>query len=73
MPILSNYPPGVTGNEPQINPGAQPGDEDEILFQHNACGEVFDDKTIAALHGLECSEGTGDNDDWALTLRELAF
>jgi hypothetical protein len=69
MPNLSNYPPGVSGNEPQINPG----DEDEILFEHNPCGEVFDDVHLAALHGLECPEGTGDNDDWALTLRELAF
>lgn len=67
MGYLSNYPPGVTGNEPQIT-----GGEDEIVLVHNPCGEVFDDLMFAALHGLECAEGSGDNDDWSLQTREMA-
>lgn len=73
MPSLSNYPPGVTGMEPQITGG----DEDDIMLQH-ACGEVFEvnsqtDMTDAALHGLECEDGDQDNTDWSLITREMAI
>jgi hypothetical protein len=36
MPGLSNYPPGVSGNEPQI------AGEEEKLFLVCECGEAFD-------------------------------
>lgn len=66
--MLSNYPPGVSDNEPQIT-----GADDEIVLVHTPCGEVFDHLALAGIHGLECIEGSGDNDDWSLTPRELAI
>jgi hypothetical protein len=67
MPGLSNYPPGVSGNEPQITGGPDP--DDPILI-HHPCGARFDDITLAGLHGLECKKGSGDNDDWSIGFME---
>ena len=68
MPTPSNYPPGVTGNEPQIT-----GADDEVVLVHSPCGEFFDNLDIAGLHGIECPEGSGANDDWRLDLREMVI
>jgi hypothetical protein len=50
---LSNYPPGVSGNEPQIAGG-------EDLYLVCVCGEVFDIIEIAAEHAETCPEQGGD-------------
>jgi hypothetical protein len=42
---LSNYPPGVSGNEPQII-----GEDAEKLYLVCACGEAFDELGIARQH-----------------------
>lgn len=71
MPIPSSYPPGVSGNEPQITGG----DEDHLVLVHH-CGEVFDAKgaqellQLAGMHGMNCPQGSGDNDDWSIDFYE---
>lgn len=52
MPFTaSNYPPGVSGNEPQIT-----GESAEVGLVCQACGEGFDSLESAADHVLLESE-----------------
>lgn len=57
---LSNYPPGVSGNEPQIV-----GAED--LYLVCVCGEAFDEIQTAADHAEVCGEQAGDT--WQFDIR----
>lgn len=57
MPIPSNYPPGVTGNEVQI---VGPGEEPMIVCLD--CGEAFDSLEPAYEHEADCSEITGNRE-----------
>lgn len=68
MPSLSNYPPGVSGNEPQIT-GDHGGPS--LYLRHDTCGEVFDTIETAADHMMldDCTE---DN-DWSIIPEGDAF
>lgn len=48
MPIPSNYPPGVTGNEPQIA-----GEDVQFGLECLDCNELFLDIEEAAQHPCE--------------------
>ena len=77
MPSPNNYPPGVSGNEPQIiGYGDEPFDEqdydvpEEVLYLvHVLCGEAFTDMRIAYdhAHSGDCESYKGqDLDQWSL-------
>lgn len=76
MGTNDNLPPGVSSNDPHIagddKPEIAPGMTEQLVLVHNNCGEVFHDATaqqlleIAGMHGMECPQGTGDNDDWSI-------
>jgi hypothetical protein len=57
-------------NRGPIYDRAGPGSDDQRVVVHNPCGEYFDDLTIASLHGMTCVQGSGDNHDWCIALRE---
>jgi hypothetical protein len=81
MPTPSNYPPGVSGNEPQITGyGDEPFDErdysddydvpQEVLYLvHTPCGEAFAEMKIAYdhAHSGDCENYRGEDlDQWSL-------
>lgn len=78
---LSNYPPGVTGNEPQITGEPDGPQADEPLYLVHICGEAFDttpDGVQAAFYHVEyCkySIGIGDPEPelFKLVTEEEAF
>lgn len=74
MSGLSNYPPGVSGNEPEI--AGQP----EHYLKCNGCGEVFSDLDVAAQHALDGLLGELDGPDtdpcdntWEIVPEGVAF
>ena len=61
MPGLSNYPPGVSGNEPQIIGGPD-------FYLKCVCGEVFEDINDAAVHISEPDVNHPDEFDTPFTI-----
>lgn len=58
MPQLSNYPPGVSGNEPQIVGSDREGpDAPGFILNCCGCGEEFDTLQAAADHIMEGMSG----------------
>lgn len=75
MPTPSNYPPGVSGNEPEITGyGDEPFDvsdyDQDFYIVHKPCGEAFDDLKIGHRHANsgDCPnyEKADDLDDWSI-------
>ena len=71
---LSNYPPGVSGNEPQI------AGTTEFYLRCTGCGEVFDSIDTASEHALDGLLGdlagpeTDDCDNtWEIVPEGVAF
>lgn len=61
MPMLNNYPPGVSGNEPQVGGGP------DFYLKCSRCGEVFEDIDSASFHALDgVMEEIGCDNTWEI-------
>lgn len=72
MPGLSNYPPGVTGNEPQIAGGP---DAPGFILRCLGCGEDFDALQPAVDHIMAGMSGEHDCDEettWQILPDEMS-